>query len=163
MGSMESLFNQPPSEPWPQSAEVALRTVRTVLLIDDSDDDEFFLRRSLAKAGIQANLIRIPGGREAIEYFSRVGAYADTVKYPESDLVFLDINMPSVSGFDVLAWLQTNRPLNAPFVVVLSSSEEFRDKDQAKKLGARGYATKSSSGNLFTDLAAELGLVWVKK
>lgn len=134
-----------------------------MLLIDDSDDDEFFLRRSLAKSGIQANLIRIPGGREAIEYFSRAGKYADRELYPESDLVFLDINMPSVSGFDVLTWLQANQPVNAPFVVVLSSSEEFRDKVQAKKLGARSYASKPTSGNFFTDLAAELGLVWVKK
>jgi CheY-like chemotaxis protein len=160
---MESLFNQPPPTPGASPAGVVLRTVRTILLIDDSDDDEFFLRRFLTKAGIQANLIRIPGGREAIEYFSRVGVYADKVIYPESDLVFLDINMPSVSGFDVLTWLQANQPLSAPFVVVLSSSEEFRDKDQAKKLGARSYASKPTKGNFFTDLAAELGLVWIRK
>ena len=160
---MESLFNQPPHSPGVQPGAVPPRTVRTVLLIDDSDDDEFFLRRSLIKSGILANLIRIPGGREAIEYFSREGKYADTVLFPESDLVFLDINMPSVSGFDVLTWLQTNQPVNAPFVVVLSSSEEFRDKAQAKKLGARSYASKPTSGNFFADLANELGLVWVKK
>ena len=136
-------------------------TVRTILLVDDSDDDEFLTRRALKKAGFACNLLRLTDGQQAIDYFSRTGPFADLGKYPPTELVFLDINMPRVSGFDVLVWLKQHPVTPAPYIVVmLSSSSESRDRNKAAELGADHYCTKPPGAQLFQELSQQHGFHW---
>ena len=137
-------------------------TVRTILLVDDSDDDEFLTRRALKKADLACEVLRVSDGQEAINYFSRTGIYADRQKYPETQLVFLDIHMPRVSGFEVLAWLRDHPVDPAPYVIImLSSANESRDRLQAAALGAHNYCAKPPGPQLFAELAERHGFTWI--
>jgi DNA-binding response OmpR family regulator len=137
------------------------KIVRTIALIDDDNDDEFFLKRALKKAEIGSGLLRFHDGQQGIDYFARKGRYADKGKYPDAQLVFLDINMPEASGFDVLKWLHANQLNPSPFVVVmLTSSDNPRDRQEAQRLGALDYAIKPPSPALFDELAEKYSLHW---
>lgn len=139
-----------------------MTTVRTILLVDDSDDDEFLTRRALKKAGYACDVLRVSDGQQAIDYFGRQGEYADRKKYPETQLVFLDIHMPRVSGFDVLNWLREHPVDPPPYVVMmLSSADESRDRLQAAGLGAHNSCAKPPGPQLFAELAERHGFTWI--
>jgi DNA-binding response OmpR family regulator len=112
----------------------------TILLVEDSEDDAFFFRWSLRKAGIPCELTVAADGGEAIQQLEDARAHGTC-----PDLVFLDLKIPTFSGFQVLAWIREQRfdpPLD---VAVLSGSEHASDIQRATALGASGYFVKPLS------------------
>ena len=67
---------------------------RTILLVDDNDDDVFLFERTLKKLKVGNNVVVLGDGRAAIAYLAGNGKYADRAKYPLPFLVFLDLKMP---------------------------------------------------------------------
>jgi CheY-like chemotaxis protein len=114
----------------------------TVLLVDDDESVALFLNRAIKKVGANVSLLHVPEGEQAIRYLSREGAYQDPSRYPTPSVVLLDINMPRVSGFEVLAWKQNQQALDTIPVIMWSSSDMPDDKERARKLGAQFYFTK---------------------
>lgn len=109
----------------------------TVLLVEDSKEDALLFQLTLAQTGIAATLLLVPNGKAALDLLSK----------PEErqrlDIVFLDLKMPMISGFEVLRWIQQQnfpRPLH---IVVLSGSPHEEDKVLARELGASDYVEKS--------------------
>jgi CheY-like chemotaxis protein len=137
------------------------RIIRTIALIDDDNDDEFFLRRVLKKGNIGGNILRFHDGQEGIAYFERQGRYADKKAYPDADLVFLDINMPLATGFDVLRWAQAHPAVLSPcLVVMLTSSSKPKDRSDSIELGVAEYAIKPPTTELFEQLADKYAFHW---
>src|SRR6185436_18798181 len=96
----------------------------TILLVDDTDDDVFFFDRAWQKAGRPGSLFPLPNGKELLDYLSRTPRYSDAKTFPWPDIVFLDLKIPMVSGFDVLKWVR-QQAFARPFpIVVLSGSSE---------------------------------------
>jgi CheY-like chemotaxis protein len=116
--------------------------IPTILLVEDNDDDVFFMRHALYKAKVGLPVEVVPNGQAALEYLSGEGRYADREKYPLPTLIFLDLKMPYVNGFEVLEWMQRQPFAPEIQVVVLTSSPEDRDRQRAKELGARSYLVK---------------------
>jgi CheY-like chemotaxis protein len=114
----------------------------SVLLIEDNADDVFLMRRALKKSGLTWSMQVVTDGQEALNFLAGSGKYADRAQFPVPSLVFLDLKLPYVPGFDVLAWMQKHPTLRCIPVVVLTSSPEERDQRWARDLGARGYFTK---------------------
>ncbi len=117
-------------------------TQPTILLAEDDDNDIFFMRRALRKAEISFPLQVVTNGQEALDYLGGAGKFAARDKYPLPALMFLDLKMPYIDGFDVLAWIRSQSSLNNVPVVVLTSSPEERDRQKATELGARAYFVK---------------------
>lgn len=132
------------------------RLVTHFVIVDDFDDDVFFTKRALAKAGYKGVVEALSSGKEAIDRFSAIGT---TVRCP--DVVLLDIKMPILSGFEVLQWLQSHPISPLPVLVVMfSSSNEIKDRAKASALGAHDYAVKPADEALFSRLAAAHDLAW---
>src|SRR6266481_333240 len=74
-----------------------------ILLIEDSPDDVFFLRHALQKARMLGTVHVVTDGQQALDYLQGIGKYADRVAFPLPTVIFLDLKLPLVSGFDVLA------------------------------------------------------------
>src|SRR5437899_3388971 len=99
----------------------------TILLVEDNEDDIFLMRRALKKAQIVTNLQSVTDGQQALDYLSGAGQFSDRGVFPLPTVVFLDLKLPYVGGFEVLAWLREQPLLNSIVVVVLTSSAENRD------------------------------------
>jgi CheY-like chemotaxis protein len=113
-----------------------------VLLIEDNEDDIFLMRRALKKLEVNLPLQVAKDGQEAIDYLDGKGKFFDRVLYPMPSLIFLDLKLPYVHGFEVLSWIRQQDSLQKLPVVVLTSSPEERDRQRAHELGARAYLVK---------------------
>jgi CheY-like chemotaxis protein len=113
-----------------------------VLVADDDANDVFFLRRAFQKAGVTCPILDVPDGERAICYLRGSDGFADRTRFPIPSLLFLDLKMPKVSGFEVLEWLQKHDDLAMMKVVVLSSSNLPSDMQKARALGAHDYRVK---------------------
>ena len=112
-----------------------------VLLVEDSDDDAFFFRWTLEKCGFSCEVIHAADGAAAIRHLESVLSG----KLPHPDLVFLDLKIPTFTGFEVLSWIR-ERHFDPPLdVAVLSGSEHASDIQRAHVLGATAYYVKPLS------------------
>jgi CheY-like chemotaxis protein len=143
-GSLFTLAGPP--ERCKQSNDVGNQTVYmpliTVLVVDDDDSVQFFLERAVRKAKVPLSFCRMPSGERAIAYLLREGEFRDTALYPVPSLILLDINMPGLSGFDVLQWKREQSELASIPVIMFSSSELPKDKQRAFESGAVDYLVK---------------------
>ncbi len=115
---------------------------RRVLWVEDDADDVLLIGRAIHKAGFdQPALVR--DGREAVDYLSGSGKYADRNAHPFPSLVLLDLKLPKMSGFEVLQWIRERPEVCRVPVVMFTSSSEKADIDRAYDLGANGYLLKS--------------------
>jgi CheY-like chemotaxis protein len=115
-----------------------------VLLVEDSEDDAFFFRWTLHKCGLDCDLVHAADGEAAVRHLEE--CLKGTKPCP--DLVFLDLKMPTMTGFEVLTWIRSRsfgRPLD---VAVLSGSEHASDVERATALGASAYYVKPISVEL---------------
>jgi CheY-like chemotaxis protein len=113
-----------------------------ILLVEDNEDDIFLMERVLKKAGIAWPLQIVTDGQQALDYLRGAGSYTDRAKHPLPAVVFLDLKLPYVHGFDVLAWMRSEPAFKETAVFVLTSSPEERDRRKAEQLGARAYLVK---------------------
>jgi CheY-like chemotaxis protein len=133
----------------------------TILVAEDDENDIVILSYAFKQAGLPHTLERVADGEAAIHYLKGEGTYANRAKFPLPDLFLLDLKMPKVSGFEVLAWLQTQPALDDIPVVVLSGSELEEDKLETAKLGANAFHTKPNDFRKAVKLAQELDARWL--
>ena len=117
------------------------RPLPMVLLAEDSADDAYFFQRALKRTGLECSFTHVWDGGAAIQFIQR--AAASGTSFP--DLIFLDLKMPILGGFEVLHWLQTQSFLAPPCVIVLSGSNQDTDTARAAELGASDYLVKPIS------------------
>jgi CheY-like chemotaxis protein len=132
----------------------------TILLVEDNDDDVFAMRRALKLAQVANPLQVVTDGKQALDYLSGQGPYHNRKDYPLPFIVFLDLKLPFVHGFEVLSWIKHQAALEAVIVVVLTSSDEPRDHERAYTLGARSYLVKPPTAQHLTDLLKNLESFW---
>jgi CheY-like chemotaxis protein len=113
-----------------------------ILLAEDDENDVFFMRRALRKAGVELPLHVVKNGQEALDFLSGTGDFANRSQCPPPSLVLLDLKMPFVNGFEVLAWIGSQASLKHIPIVVLTSSAEDRDRQKVMELGAKAYFVK---------------------
>src|SRR5215472_6489641 len=106
-----------------------------ILLAEDDKNDIFLMRRAFDSAGFLNPLFIVHDGQEAIHYMEGTSQFAERDKYPLPGLLLLDLKMPLMDGFDVLAWLRSHHEFDTLPVVVLSSSRHKLDIDKSRELG----------------------------
>ena len=117
-----------------------------ILHAEDSEDDALFLSHAFRRVGVAHVLIRVEDGQEAITYLC---------EKPRPDLVILDLKMPKLSGFDVLAFIRGKPEFKDLPVIVLTASELPEDIAKAKSMDCGDYFVKTSE---WTPLARALKL-----
>ena len=120
----------------------------TILLVEDNDEDVFLLRRALRKANIGCSLQVATDGEEAIDYLAGAGKFADRTVNPIPSLMLLDLKLPYVNGFEVLAWLAKQGAWKDLRIIILTSSGEEPDRDRANQFGIRDYFLKPPTSEL---------------
>jgi CheY-like chemotaxis protein len=115
---------------------------KTILIVEDTEDDVFFLKRALRDSDIHHPLSVVVDGQQALDYLQGNGIYADREKYPLPFLILLDLKLPYIMGLDVLKWIRQQHVHSTILVVVLTSSQQNRDMDETYRLGGNAYLVK---------------------
>jgi CheY-like chemotaxis protein len=113
-----------------------------VLAAEDEETDALILRLAFEKAGVTNPLVIFRDGQEVINYLTGISPHKEHTAHPRPALLTLDLKMPRMNGFDVLAWLRTRPELKYLPAVVISSSSDEADIEKARSLGARDYFVK---------------------
>ena len=133
-----------------------------ILLAEDREDDILLIRKSFARAYITNPLQVVRDGEELIAYLEGEGKYANRDEYPLPDLLLLDLKMPRKDGFEVLAWIRKHPTLRSLPVVVLTSSENMRDVNNAYQLGANSFLVKPMDFENFIEMSRFIGGFWLQ-
>jgi len=134
-----------------------------ILLVEDDPNDALLVERALQRAGATQEIRHLQDGEEAINYLSGKPPFDDGEKFPLPSLVLLDLKMPRMSGFDVLAWLRGRPELAGLPVVVLTGSIEPQDMDNARTLGAVAYEVKPIDFGKLVEIAKGIDARWLGK
>ena len=118
-----------------------------ILLVEDSEDDAYFFQRALSRSGRQCSLKHVSDGGAAVKLLRE--ALADAAMIP--DLVFLDLKMPVMSGFEVLEWIRGQSFAETFSVIVLSGSAQEADRLRALELGASEFIVKPITASALGD------------
>jgi CheY-like chemotaxis protein len=137
-------------------------TQQTVLLVEDDENDVFFMQRAFRDAGITTPLNIAHDGREAIDYLSGNGQYNDRQKSPLPCLVLMDLKLPYVLGLDVLKWLRSQPEFKTIIVVVLTSSRQDADIQKAYALGANSYLVKPPDVHQLVAMVKRIKEYWIE-
>ncbi len=131
-----------------------MRKVKNILLIDDSEADNFIHKRVIEKSGVTENVTLKYSGLDAIEYLTTLV----NKKYPAPEIIFLDINMPGMDGWGFLAeYDKLDEGLKGGIVIcMLTTSVDERDENKAKELNlVRNFFNKPLNKELLTSIVEE--------
>jgi len=133
---------------------------RPLLLVEDNEDDIFFMEHAMKKAGIDNPLAIAKDGREAIELLERaLGGNLSDIPVPR--LIFLDLKLPRVPGLDVLKWIRGNPRLKTVPVLVLTASKQDQDVEAAYNLGANSFFTKPANTDTLVEMMRVIKDYWL--
>jgi DNA-binding response OmpR family regulator len=104
-----------------------------VLLVEDDPNDVNFMKRACSKAGVDWDLDVAEDGDIAVRKL---------LLEPRPGFVVLDLKLPKRTGLSVLTWIRQKSPVPSTRVIVLTSSDEPRDREQAVSLGVDLYLIK---------------------
>nr|WP_041225958.1 response regulator [Crinalium epipsammum] len=134
----------------------------TILLVEDDPNDILLIQRAFFyKANVKNSVQVLKDGEEALLYLSGKQMYADRDRYPLPILILLDLKLPRKSGFEVLTWLRQQPGLKLLPVVVLTSSSENNEIQQAYNLGANSYLVKPVGFDALLEMIKQINLYWL--
>jgi two-component system, response regulator len=130
---------------------------KTILLIDDSLDDEELTRRALTESSISSDVVVAHDGVEALEYL--LGSGAESRDLPQ--LTLLDLKLPGADGLEVLRRIRADPRTRILPVVVMTSSARDEDIVASYQLGASGYLRKPVDYVEFREVMRQLSHYWL--
>jgi CheY-like chemotaxis protein len=133
----------------------------SVLLVEDNPNDEELTCDALTRNGLLNPVVVARDGAEALDYLFARGTYAgrDVSELPL--VVLLDLNLPKLSGMDVLRAIRADERTKLLPVVILTSSDEDVDLVDGYASGANSYVVKPVGYAEFTEAVRRLGLFWM--
>jgi len=126
--------------------------MKTLLFVDDDANDRLLVELGCQRAQVSFLLKTVESGVEAISYLSGEGRFADRAAHPLPDLIFLDLKMPEMDGFQVLRWIRSDPATRTTPVVVYSASFIPEDIAQGYSEGANFFITKPSDLMVLIDI-----------
>lgn len=122
-----------------------------IMVVDDNRGDAILASRAFKKSEVETNLTVAETGEKAMSILSQSGDF-EGKRLP--DLILLDLNLPRMSGMDVLARVKTSETLKHIPVIILSSSSAEKDVSESYSLHASGYVIKPASLEQFGQFVA---------
>lgn len=134
---------------------------KAILLVEDNPDDEQLTIDALDANRIGNKVTVARNGAEALDYLFAQGAYAERDITDLPTVVLLDLNLPKISGLEVLRRIREDDRTRLLPVVILTSSNEEEDRVRGYQLGANSYVRKPVDFDEFIKAAGQLGLYWL--
>jgi CheY-like chemotaxis protein len=113
-----------------------------ILIVDDDEADQFMLERTLRGIGVVNPVRKLSDGTSAIRYLNGDPPYHDRTVHPLPCVIFLDLKMPGVTGWDVLDWVHALSMKRTSKLFVHSSVTAIPDLQRMYTLGADSFISK---------------------
>lgn len=123
-----------------------------VLLVEDNPADANLVEEALTEARVDCGLEIVCDGTKAVEFIAGV----ENSDAPCPDLILLDLNLPRMSGEEVLKRLRASSKCGCVKVLIVTSSDAARDRQRAMELGATDYFRKPSSLDGFLEIGPKI-------
>jgi len=133
---------------------------RAILIVEDNPQDELLMLRALRKSNLANRIDVVRDGQQALDYLFATGEFAGrTGGLPA--VVLLDIGLPRLSGLEVLARLRADPRTRLQPVVILTSSDEERDRLRSYENGANSFVRKPLDFAELAETIVRLGVYWL--
>ena len=128
-----------------------------ILLVEDNPADARLLEAHFSESATDYRIHSVRSGEEALSFLYHGVEFTDA---PEPDLVLLDLHLPEMTGFDVLAAIKKHQHLKDIPVIVVTGSNADEDVRRAYALQASCYLTKPQDSEGFTELIGAIDKFW---
>ncbi len=125
----------------------------TMLLVEDDPGHARLIERNLRRARIVNEIITLPDGQAAVDYI-----FDEGLRHPAPLLILLDLNLPGLSGFQVLERLKADGRTKHIPVVCLTTTDNPQDVERCYALGCNVFLTKPIEYERFAEAIRQLGL-----
>ena len=132
----------------------------TLLIVEDNEDDIFFVERIFKQIGARCELRFARDGIEAIEYLGGKGVFSDRSKYPMPTIILMDLKMPRRNGFEVLEWMHNQPEIKLIPTIVVTSSTLQEDVTRAYRLGANAVMNKPVDKDSLLQMLKSFHIYW---
>ncbi len=134
--------------------------LHTVLLVDDNPDDCEIVREAWGESPVGKEFRFVCDGTELFDYLYRRGQFSTRECSPRPSVILLDLNMPQMTGAEVLAEIKKDSSLACIPIVVLTTSKAPKDIWQTASLRVNGYIQKPNSYKGYLHMLASLRKNW---
>lgn len=134
---------------------------KTILLVEDNTQDEMLILRVLKKINLANTIDVVRDGQQAVDYLFVEGEFATRAGSELPTVMLLDIGLPRLSGLEVLARVRADPRTRLLPVVILTSSDEERDRLKSYESGANSFVRKPLDFAEFAETVARLGIYWL--
>jgi two-component system response regulator len=133
---------------------------RVVLVVEDSPADQEILRRAFRSVDNGCDLRMILDGETALSYLHQTEPYTRPSSAPQPDLILLDLNLPNLTGREVLERIRANPRIRHIPVIILTTTQAQQEVLECYRLGANCFITKPSSFQDFVELVRVTCAYW---
>jgi CheY-like chemotaxis protein len=135
---------------------------KLILLVEDNPTDEKLTVRAFKKSGVESEVIVVRDGAEALDFLFGTGSHAGRDVSVLPSVTLLDLNLPRISGLEVLKRIRADARTKALPVVILTASKEEEDLARGYALGTNAYVRKPVDFVQFAEAAKTLGVFWLQ-
>lgn len=134
---------------------------KPILLVEDNPDDVDLTIMALEKSRVSNEVVVVHDGVEALDYLFGTGDFAGRDSNVMPQVILLDLNMPRMDGLEFLRQIRADERTKLLPVVILTTSNEDRDRIASYKLGANSFVRKPVDFQQFVAAVQQLGLYWM--
>ena len=130
----------------------------TIVMVEDDEGHARLIERNIRRSGGNNEIVAFTDGTSAVDYlFGKDGT--GSARKGQPLLVLLDLNLPDMTGIDILAKVKANEHLKRSPVIVLTTTDDKREIQRCYDLGANVYITKPVDYDNFANAIRQLGLL----
>ena len=134
-----------------------MSTPVTIIMIEDDEGHARLIERNIRRSGVNNEIVPFTNGTDAINYLFGVDG-SGLLHKGESLLILLDLNLPDMTGLDILRRVKENTYLKYAPVVVLTTTDDTQEIKRCYELGCSVYITKPVNYESFANAIRQLGL-----
>jgi chemotaxis family two-component system response regulator Rcp1 len=138
-----------------------MKPVHAILLVEDNPADVKITQRALRESAFPVELLVVRDGQEAVDYLMRLGPHAGDAGWRSPDLILLDLNLPRLTGLEVLQRIRATPQLRTVPVLVLTTSKRHEDIQEMYAAGANTYIEKPQAFDRFVQVLQTIQRYWL--
>ena len=129
----------------------------TIIMVEDDEGHARLIERNIRRSGVNNEIIPFSNGTDALDYL--FGADGSGLKHKgKALLILLDLNLPDMTGIDILRRVKENKHLKGAPVVILTTTDDSQEIKRCYELGCNVYITKPVNYDSFANAIRQLGL-----